>query len=220
MSVYPNAIDTFRAVQNIAGQVYNVNNLTTVYAEDQLQRSSAIVAVETELGTNPSGSSSTVAVRLNAIEALIGVDMLNIYPVGSILEFGDTLNTPNSRGILGTWVRFATGRVLVDQKTGDPAFGTIGATGGAVDVTLTTAQMPAHTHTQNAHGHDVVTDQNGNLCGVSGSVTGSGNMIARGSTVDFLRGIPVVASNQNTGGGTPHNNLQPYIVIARWIRTV
>jgi len=38
-------------------------------------------------------------------------------------------------------------------KGSEPEFDTLGETGGAKTVTLTTAQMPSHTHTQNSHNH-------------------------------------------------------------------
>ena len=44
--------------------------------------------------------------------------------------------------------QFPVGRIANDAD-----FGVLGRTGGVRTVTLTAAQMPAHTHTQNAHSH-------------------------------------------------------------------
>ena len=44
-------------------------------------------------------------------------------------------------------------RVSVGYDATDPAFDTIGETGGAATHVLTTAEMPVHTHLQDAHNH-------------------------------------------------------------------
>lgn len=86
------------------------------------------------------------------------------------------------------------------------------ATGGEVNHTLTEAEMPVHTHIQNAHSHLVPTS--------SGDTTGSGN-IPNNSTA----GTPnvatdnTVATNQNAGSGAAHNNLPPYYAMAFIRRT-
>jgi microcystin-dependent protein len=50
-------------------------------------------------------------------------------------------------------VSFATGRTLVGVDTGQSEFNTVEKTGGAKTHTLTTNEMPSHTHTQNSHNH-------------------------------------------------------------------
>lgn len=69
MSNYPGAIDEFRTAQNLPGILYDETDTTTVYAEDSNNATSAIVAIETELGTNPAGAFATVDDRLNNIDA-------------------------------------------------------------------------------------------------------------------------------------------------------
>ena len=77
--------------------------------------------------------------------------MQTIYPVGSI--YISTLSTnPATLLGFGTWSAFGAGRVLVG-KAGSGTFATGGATGGAETHTLTSDEMPSHTHIQNAHGH-------------------------------------------------------------------
>jgi microcystin-dependent protein len=101
----------------------------------------------------------------------------------------------------------------------------LGATGGAETHTLTSAQMPSHTHTQNAHDH---------LLRFPGSVGGNRYIISdwgnAGSGTSFynttnwatlnttLPGSYAVAegataTNQSTGGGGAHNNTQPTMVL-------
>lgn len=53
-----------------------------------------------------------------------------------------TFNLPNLKG-----------RVPVGLDSADSSFDVLGETGGAKTHTLTTSEMPSHTHTQNAHTH-------------------------------------------------------------------
>lgn len=86
----------------------------------------------------------------------------------------------------------------------------LAATGGAETVTLTTAEMPSHTHTDVGHTH---LDNNATpalgaaIVGVpvpsaipSVTVTGSGN-----------------ANLTNTGGGGAHANMQPFLTLNYYI---
>lgn len=65
MTNYPDAIDTFREVENIRGVTYSAEDTQTLFAEDTNNHSDAIIAIETTLGENPQGDFDTVADRLN-----------------------------------------------------------------------------------------------------------------------------------------------------------
>ena len=71
-----------------------------------------------------------------------------IYPVGSIYMNVSDVNPGSLFG--GTWERIQ-GRFLLGASSGHAA----GSTGGAETVTLTAAQLPAHTHSMPAHTHSV-----------------------------------------------------------------
>ena len=120
------------------------------------------------------------------------------WPVGSI--FISTLSS-NPAGILryGTWAAFGQGRVLVGFASGDPDFGTGGQTGGEKEHTLTEVEMPEHTHKE-----------------LSVKTSGDGSSGSRGADVESDNTVNQVSL---TGGGQPHNNLQPYIVVFMWLRT-
>jgi len=50
-------------------------------------------------------------------------------------------------------VPLLTGRIPVGRDAGQTEFDVLGETGGAKTHTLTSAEMPSHTHTQNSHNH-------------------------------------------------------------------
>ena len=132
--------------------------------------------------------------------------MLSIYPVGAIFTSSNSTNPSTLFG--GTWEAYGAGRVLVG-KASSGTFATAGATGGSETHTLTVAQMPSHTHTQDPHSHTIPSAESGADFATT-RPGGYGNTLTTSSTT---------ATNQNTGGGEAHNNLQPYIVVYMWRRT-
>ena len=120
----------------------------------------------------------------------------SIFPVGYILLLYSHAN-PNTMYPGTTWERISGAFPWFTDSSG-----TIGQTGGAKEVTLTTAQIPSHTHgsvySGNASGDKT-------LPWLSTSVLGTGDKLAY-STIA-------------TGGGEAHNNMPPYIQISAWRRT-
>ena len=136
------------------------------------------------------------------------------YPVGSLFLSVVATNPAELLGF-GTWAAFGAGRMLVGQDAGDADFDTLEETGGAKTVTLTVAQMPSHTHIQDAHSHvqQVNSATTGGMSGYTPD-TSSNTPIASGMSTQAT-----TATNQNTGGGQPHPNLPPFIVCKIWRRT-
>ena len=138
------------------------------------------------------------------------------FPVGSVFIAVVSTNPATLLGY-GTWSAFGAGRVLVGLDSGDTDFDTVEETGGAKTHTLTTAEMPSHTHTQDAHSH--------NISHVRSATTGAATThIARTTDTSSTLGNDVstdnaTATNQNTGGGGAHNNMPPFITVYMWKRT-
>ena len=75
----------------------------------------------------------------------IKTDIVDIlYPVDSILMSTNSANPSTYLG--GTWVAWGSGRVPVGVDTGQTEFNTVEKTSGEKAHTLTTAELPSHTH--------------------------------------------------------------------------
>jgi len=147
------------------------------------------------------GTTICNAERMNHIEDGIA-DLYNaIFPVGQIVIKGDNEDYSNWLGF--TWERTAVGKVLVGIDSTDTDFNTIGKTGGKKTHTLTIDEMPKHRHTQ--------ISANSGSSGLTGTTyTGLGWSTGNNESLNNAM--------QNTGGSQPHNNLQPYQVVAYWKR--
>jgi hypothetical protein len=143
----------------------------------------------TRLATTAFVTTAVAALDAAAINAIV-------YPVGSIYTNMAVATNPATLLGMGTWVAFGEGRVLVG-KASSGTFDTLVATGGAETHTLSTAEMPAHTHS----GTSQLSSQRNDALANQGRFDSAGT--ATGST----------------GGGGAHNNLQPYIVVYMWKRT-
>jgi len=99
------------------------------------------------------------------------------------------------------------GRVVVGQGSGSGLTSrSMGSTGGAETHTLTTAEMPSHSHTTNAVG------------GTLGLMTADGSNTA-GAGLDSspvepnLYASPAALTVDSAGTGGAHNNMQPFAVL-------
>ena len=162
-------------------------------------------------GTNTTQVATTAFVQTELGTITAAVVNALVYPVGSIYTATVSTN-PNTLLGMGTWVAFGAGRVMAGFDSGDEAYNVNGFEGGAATVdagtsgstTLSTSQMPAHTHT-----HDR-TDSGGGAHKLSGAGGDSGG----------------TWTSSSTGGGAGHTHttpshslLQPYIVVYIWKRT-
>ena len=137
---------------------------------------------------------------------------LAAHPVGSIYETtNESESTAAKMDTLygGKWETYGAGKVLVGLST-EAEFNSINKEGGSKTHTLSESQMPSHTHGQEAHNHQIGSDNS----------LGTNAFARRG--ISNYQGYFATTSAQPviwyTGGGQPHNNLQPYKVVYRYIR--
>ena len=121
----------------------------------------------------------------------------NKYPIGKI-EINISGANPSTYLGFGTWVAWGSGRVPVGVNTSDSNFNTVEKTGGEITHTLTTDEMPSHTHYSGWR----------NLSGAFSGGANNGAWIEGGTKVD----------TGTAGNGQAHNNLQPYITCYMWKR--
>ena len=147
--------------------------------------------------------------RLTALESGENIEniMLANYPVGSI--YMSVVNTDPSTLFGGTWEVWGSGRVPVCVDTTDENFNSVEKTGGESAVTLTESQIPSHLHGF-TDGAKAIVYENPVL-----GATGNDFQAFKAPTSGTLS----VSTTNNTGGGDPHNNLQPYITCYMWKRT-
>ena len=136
------------------------------------------------------------------------------FPVGAIFISTSATNPGTSLGY-GQWSAFGAGRVLVGIDATQTEFDAAGETGGAKTHVLSANEMPSHTHVQDPHTHTLTGGATDDT-----SAPFPGPDAANSATVFASTGIQAAtATNQNTGGGGAHNNLQPYIVVYFWRRS-
>lgn len=154
---------------------------------------------------------SVVDANVNVVEIL-----KKAYPVGSIYINASVSTNPATLLGFGTWSAFGAGRTLVGIDSGDTDFDTAEETGGAKSHTLSNAELPALSGAVAMH------------LGSTGSALWSPTGIFSSSSVVTGKykgwGTEVNAASSlsslsiSIGGGSAHNNLQPYIVTYLWKR--
>lgn len=149
-----------------------------------------------------------------------------IVPDGSIVNISDY---PDLFAIWGTkyggngtttfGLPNLKGKVVVMRDQNDTDFDTVGETGGEKTHTLTTSEIPSHTHTQKSctnpgdHAHNTwnTFSQKVSSGGITITMTGEPSD-GRGNATQGAGGHTHTVTLNNTGGGGTHNNVQPYIV--------
>lgn len=148
----------------------------------------------------------------------LSIKALDSMVIGSIIQFiGTNLPTgwlecdgssitqndyPELYDLIGGTLPDFKGKVLVGQDTSDSDFDTLGETGGEKKHTLTTDEIPSHSHYTN-----IKTSGSGDRESINGDISVSRNI----SNMDG-------AQTSSNGGGQAHNNLQPYAVVKHIIK--
>lgn len=157
----------------------------------------------TLLGDDTEVIGNLTAGDLTLLGAFYPRSVRQIFPVGAVYLSIDSTNPATYFG--GTWQQFGQGRMLVGVGTGTDANGqsrtfSSQGTGGEYTHALTESEMPSHTHSMKGYGSTLGKGSEGWRFGSGGSQTATGII-------------------NNTGSGTSHNNLPPFIAVYMWMRT-
>lgn len=167
-----------------------------------------------------------------------GITVLDCYPVGSYYETSDTSFDPNTAWG-GTWVLEAEGSVHVSAGstyTVGSSYGSNTHTHTTSGHTLTTNEIPAHTHGSKTVSYDFrVTQGTGAAlvyAGTNSSISSNSNKAqpasnASGTFSTHQVNLSASHTHDSVGGGNSHshgdtgsaNSWQPSIAVNRWHRT-
>lgn len=148
-----------------------------------------------------------------------------VYPVGSIIECTNGVCPGTSYGL--KWELYGQGRMVVGYGG---AYNKSGTTGGEAEHALTVDELPAHNHTAEttgAHFHGTWGEHPDveppppfgkyndcrNAAGSNGGWDTDNSIYKTSTDGDHTHAI------SNTGKNKPHNNMPPYIVVYRYVRT-
>jgi hypothetical protein len=142
-----------------------------------------------------------------------------VYPVGSIYTNAGVSTNPSTLLGFGTWMAYASGRVLVGVNPTDPSFDQLEEIGGSKDSIVvshthnatSSVSDPGHTHTLTS----------GNPTGgfPYQSVANNSTNVVNQPTSTAFTGITVSTSVASTGSSGTNANLPPYITVYMWKRT-
>jgi len=171
----------------------------------------------------------------------IKVSAFNPFPIGLILPFGSdtipdgylpcdgstfvTTDYPELFSVIGysfggSGSDFNTPNLVNRVPVGDGGFYAISDTGGLREVTLTTGEMPSHSHVSDAptvidpsHSH-VESQAVPTAITIGAGIPAPSALPSIGSTVAAFTGISVTAPNINdTGGDGAHENMPPFVSV-------
>ncbi len=211
---------TFYTESEIDGKVETINSSISSEAST---RASEDASLSSDISSEATARENADALKLNTADLLD-----KVYPVGSIYM---SLNSVSPASFIGgTWQRLASrflygGSELKEYTTADQ--------NGASSVTLTTANMPAHTHTRGTMDITgsvkyILTDRESSQYTCSGAFSTIDAPRARswsGTTGDELRGFSFKASDNwsgatsSVGSGAAFSILPPYQLVNIWYRT-
>lgn len=184
-----------------ASKAYNVGDF--LVKDGSLYKVTKAIAKGDALTAGTNIAITTVGGELRSIGSELSSIAKSTTHVGQII-LSTTLNTADkvNKFYGGTWQAFGAGRVLIGAGSNGGYSFSAGSTGGEYAHTLTTAEMPSHTHT--------VTDYYFRR--------NAGDQLGNTHGDELLGNVYDNRTTSAAGGGGAHNNMQPYVVVYMWHR--
>ena len=173
----------------------------------------------TGVPTAPTATAGTNTTQL-ATTAFVTVALQAVYPVGSIYINASSATNPATLLGFGTWTAFGAGRVMVGLDASDALFDTAEETGGSKDAVVVshthtaTVTDPGHTHTSSS------TNFLGNFNGGSQNLRNDVRSAGFDAVSINSNTTGISVANSTTGVSGTNANVQPFIVVRMWKRTV
>jgi microcystin-dependent protein len=178
----------------------------------------------------PTAAAGTNTTQI-ATTAFVTSALVAAYPVGSIYMSTVSTNPATLLGF-GTWVAYGQGRMPISA---DGTY-TAGSTGGSATTTLSTTNLPSHTHSFSATtgspstslNHQHYVGSNDSTAGYGGDAGNrefvqnynAGNGPATYTNfADLSHTHSVSGTTDGTGSGTAVTTISPYIAVYMWNRT-
>jgi len=167
----------------------------------------------------PKPTPSTDSSNKLATTSFVQGALQGAYPVGSIYMNATVATNPTTLLGFGTWVAFGAGKVPVGIDAADTDFNAVEETGGTKD-----AIVPTHNHTATTNSTDAGHQHNYIYRATTAVQSGSStpcwfNTSTQSTTVGYAN-ITSTTTVDNAGESATGKNLQPYIVVYMWKRTL
>ncbi len=149
-------------------------------------------------------------------------DPATTYPVGFLYLRHSILLSPERVGLPGTWERIPDGHTIV----GAGGKYVSGVVGGSETVTLTSSQLPKHSHSVTVNGeglpayHSDYVEVNG---GLDSAIAVTANTIRTDTAVSLecygkFEANDSITDDSTESRGAAHDNMPPYIPYYAWVR--
>lgn len=194
----------------------------------------AVTATEDDLniltGASAAGVSAAELQHLDGVTSAIQTQLNALMPSGAIILWSGAASAIPSGFVLcngsnstpdlrGRFIIGAHGDSDSDANTYD-----VGDTGGSATHTLTTAEMPSHTHTatstDSGHTHTINYSNESNVELIGSTVTTISEVDEGGSTRTTSSSTANITTTiASTGGGGAHENRPPYYALCYIMKT-
>ena len=189
--------------------IENVNSAINTEKNARISADNAINQKLTQETTELTSKVDNNTSQITSLHSMLAVYWKTIYPIGSIYISTNSKFNPNT-GFGGTWIKTAEGRCLIGVNDTYP----LGSIGGEAAHILSEEEMPPHKHGAGKYtGYELT---NTGIRGADTSTQPIQQVLI--ANTDSTSASDRLETNES-GQGTAHNNMQPYLAVNIWERT-